>query len=103
MADHVRADLAAIKQCSRDLTKIHGEFERNGNPADEYGQAVGHGGLKDAFSEFGDTWKKTRKKLMKELEQLAEFTRTAAKAYDEIDQELAKAIRDAKAQSKGKK
>ncbi len=40
---------------------------------------------------------------MKELEQLSEFTRTAAKAYDDIDRELAKAIRDAKAQSKGKK
>ncbi|CAL9468369.1 WXG100 family type VII secretion target [Streptomyces althioticus] len=103
MGDHIKADLAAIKQCSRDLAKIHGEFEKRGNPADEYGSAIGHGGLKDAFSDFGDTWKKTRKKLMKELEQLSEFTRTAAKAYDDIDHELAKAIRDAKAQSKGKK
>jgi uncharacterized protein YukE len=103
MGDHIKADLAAIKRCSRDLTKIHGEFERHGNPADEYGRAVGHGGLKDAFSDFGDTWKKTRKKLMKELEQLAEFTSTAAKAYDEVDQKLAQAIRDAKAQSRGKK
>ncbi|MET9733906.1 hypothetical protein ABZZ79_25600 [Streptomyces sp. NPDC006458] len=103
MGDHVKADLAAIKQCSRDLHKIHREFEQNGNPAEDYGPAVGHGGLKDAFADFGDTWKKTRKKLMKELEKLAEFTATAAKAYDDIDQELAKAIRDAKAQGKGKK
>ncbi|CAL9525775.1 hypothetical protein SUDANB21_03945 [Streptomyces sp. enrichment culture] len=103
MGDHIKADLAAIKECSRDLAKIYGEFEKHGNPADEYGSAIGHGGLKDAFSDFGDTWKKTRKKLMKELEQLSEFTRTAAKAYDDIDHELAKAIRDAKAQSKGKK
>ncbi|MFJ2773609.1 WXG100 family type VII secretion target [Streptomyces sp. NPDC087300] len=103
MGDHIKADLAAIKKCSRDLGKIHDEFDRNGNPADEYGDAVGHGGLKDAFSEFGDTWKKTRKKLMKELEKLAEFTSTAAKTYDKIDEELAKAIREAKAQSKGKK
>lgn len=103
MGDHIKADLSAIKQCSRDLRKIHKEFEAHGNPADEYGQAVGHGGLKDAFSDFGDTWKKTRKKLMKELEQLAEYTSTAAKAYDDIDQELAKAIREAKAQNKGGK
>ncbi|KOU02673.1 type VII secretion target [Streptomyces sp. WAC8370] len=103
MGDHIKADLATIKKCSRDLGKIHGEFERNGNPAAEYGHAVGHGGLKNAFEEFGDTWKKTRKKLMKELESLAEFTATAAKAYDQIDQELAKAIREAKAKSKGKK
>ncbi|MEU6555658.1 hypothetical protein ABZ915_36230 [Streptomyces sp. NPDC046915] len=103
MGDHIKADLAAIKQCSRDLNKIHREFERHGNPADEYGQAVGHGGLKDAFLEFGDTWKKTRKKLMKELEKLAEFTSTAAKSYDEVDQKLAKAIRDAKAKGAGKK
>lgn len=103
MGDHIKADLAAIKKCSRDLGKIHDEFERNGNPADEYGQAVGHGGLKDAFSEFGETWKKTRKTLMKELEQLAEFTSAAAKAYEEVDHKLAEAIRDAKAQGKGKK
>ncbi|MFG3158648.1 hypothetical protein ACGFY8_02085 [Streptomyces sp. NPDC048232] len=103
MGDHIKADLATIKKCSRDLGKIHGEFERNGNPASDYGHAVGHGGLKDAFGEFGETWKKTRKKLMKELEALAEFTATAAKAYDQIDQELAKAIRDAKAKGKEKK
>ncbi|CAL9447126.1 hypothetical protein [Streptomyces sp. NPDC093808] len=53
MGDHIKADLAAIKQCSRDLAKIHGEFEKHGNPADEYGSAVGHGGLKDAFLTSG--------------------------------------------------
>ncbi|MEV8016836.1 hypothetical protein AB0O76_10905 [Streptomyces sp. NPDC086554] len=103
MADHQKADIALIKQASRDMGKIHNEFERNGNPADEYGSAVGHGGLKDAFSDFGDTWKKTRKKLMKELEKLAEFTSIAAKEYEKIDHKLAEAIRGAKAEGKGKK
>ncbi|MEK8171327.1 putative T7SS-secreted protein [Streptomyces sp. M19] len=83
------------------MAKIHREFDKHGNPADEYNDAIGHGGLKDSFEEFGDTWKKTRKKLMEEIKTLAEATKTAAQQYEEIDKELAKALRDAK--SKGRR
>ncbi|MDQ1038011.1 hypothetical protein QFZ75_004427 [Streptomyces sp. V3I8] len=100
MADRTRYDLTLIKDCSRSLGKIHDEFEHNGNPADDYGDELGHGGLKEAFEEFGSTWKKTRKKLMKEIEKLADATRVAAEKYEEIDHELAKAIESAKGGSK---
>jgi hypothetical protein len=101
MADRTAFDLDIIKDCSRSLKKIHREFEDHGNPADEYEDDLGHSDLKDAFDEFGSTWKKTRKKLAKELEKLAEYTAAAAKSYEDIDHELAKAL--AEAQGKGKK
>jgi uncharacterized protein YukE len=101
MADRTAYDLDMIKQCSRDLGKIHREFEEHGNPADEYRDELGHGGLKEAFDDFGSTWKKTRKKLTKEIKKLAEYTAAAAEKYEEIDHELAKAIAEAK--GKGKK
>ncbi|MCX5559821.1 WXG100 family type VII secretion target [Streptomyces sp. NBC_00038] len=96
MADKTAYDLDLIKECSRNLGTIHREFENHGNPADGYNDALGHGDLKDAFDDFGSTWKKTRKKLMKEIQKLAEYTGAAAEKYEEIDHELAMAIAGAK-------
>jgi hypothetical protein len=101
MGDRTRADLTLIKECSRSLSKIHREFANHSNPADDYDDAIGHGGLKDAFDDFSDTWKDHQKKLMQEIQKLADATKTAAQEYDEIDRELVKALQSAKA--KGKK
>ncbi|MEU4926978.1 type VII secretion target [Streptomyces yokosukanensis] len=101
MADRIKYDLDVIKGCSRTLGKLHNEFDRHGNPADGYEDELGHDGLKDAFDEFGTTWKKTRKKLSKELKKLADYTGAAAQKYEQVDHDLAKAITDAT--GKGKK
>ncbi|MDO0926335.1 hypothetical protein QQY24_13210 [Streptomyces sp. TG1A-8] len=101
MADRITYDLDMIKACSQTLGKLHREFDQHGNPSDGYGDELGHDGLKGAFDEFGTTWKKTRKKLSKELKNLAEYTAAAAGKYEEIDHELAKAI--AENTKKGKK
>ncbi|WP_046726477.1 hypothetical protein [Streptomyces humi] len=101
MADRIRYDLDMIKGCSRTLGKLHNEFDQHGNPSDGYEDELGHEGLKDAFDDFGTTWKKTRKKLSKELKKLADYTGAAAEKYEEIDHELAKAI--AENTGKGKK
>ncbi|MEK8171322.1 hypothetical protein NKH77_23350 [Streptomyces sp. M19] len=102
MSDRTRADLDLIRECSRSLAKIHREFDKHGNPADEYKSSLGHGGLKNAFDDFSGTWKKNRKKLMKSIKQLAEATESAADSYDDIDHELAKALRKAKEKPKEK-
>ncbi|MFF2845671.1 hypothetical protein ACFVT5_04995 [Streptomyces sp. NPDC058001] len=101
MGDRTRADLDMIRDCSDSLFRIHREFKENSNPADGYDQSLGSDKLRDVFDDFSDTWKKTRKKLMEDIENLAKFTKTAADKYDEIDHELAQALRDAR--TKGKK
>ncbi|WP_405733108.1 hypothetical protein OG885_19405 [Streptomyces sp. NBC_00028] len=103
MGDRTRADLDMIRDCSDNLFSIHREFKEHGNPADEYMDDLGSNTLRDVFEEFSDTWKKTRKKLMKDIENLAKYTKTAADTYDDIDHKLAQALRDARKNSKGKK
>ncbi|MFD5627773.1 MULTISPECIES: hypothetical protein [unclassified Streptomyces] len=100
MADRTRYDLDMIKDCSDSLHRIHREFEENGNPADGYGDDLGSDKLRDVFDDFSETWEKNRKKLMKDIENLAKYTGNAAKAYEDIDHELAQALRDAKKSDK---
>ncbi|MFJ4832883.1 hypothetical protein ACIP79_23710 [Streptomyces sp. NPDC088747] len=73
------------KDCSDSLHRIHREFEENGNPADGYGDDLGSDKLRDVFDDFSETWQKNRKKLMKDIENLAKYTGNAAKAYEDID------------------
>jgi hypothetical protein len=103
VADRTRYDLDLIKECSNSLYRIHREFEENGNPADEYGDALGSDELRDVFDDFSQTWKKNRKKLMEDIENLAKYTANAAKAYEDIDHELANALREAKKNGKKEK
>ncbi|MFD5516098.1 hypothetical protein [Streptomyces sp. NPDC127066] len=103
MGDRTAYDLDLIKECSRSLGKIHREFDQHGNPADGYGDDLGSDRLRDVFDDFSDTWKKNRKKLMKDIENLAKYTAEAAKAYEDIDHQLAEALRNAKkSDQKGK-
>ncbi|AJE83088.1 hypothetical protein SLNWT_2712 [Streptomyces albus] len=103
MSERTRADLDMIRDCSDSLSRIHNEFKENGNPADGYGEELGHDKLRDVFDDFSGTWKKTRKKLMKDIDKLAKYTKKAAETYDEIDHKLAEALRDARKSAKGKK
>jgi gas vesicle protein len=104
VADRIRADLDLIKDCSNALFAIHKEFDKHGNPADGYDDVLGSDTLRGVFDDFSDTWKKNRKKLMKDIENLAKFTADTAKSYDKLDHELANALRDVKKSGKkGKK
>ncbi|AWZ08751.1 MULTISPECIES: hypothetical protein [unclassified Streptomyces] len=96
MSERTRADLEMIRECSDSLFAIHRQFKDNSNPADAYDDALGSKKLREVFDDFSDTWKKTRKKLMEDIQHLAEFTKTAADTYDEVDSKLAEALRSAK-------
>ncbi|MFE7210831.1 hypothetical protein ACFU93_12745 [Streptomyces sp. NPDC057611] len=102
MADRIRYDLDLIKDCSDSLYRIHREFKEHGNPADGHSDDLGSDRLRDVFGDFSSTWKKNRKKLMKDIESLAKYTANAAKSYEKIDHELAEALRRARKSGKGK-
>jgi hypothetical protein len=88
------ADLSRIKESARSLSKIHREFTNNANPADGLGVSVlGEKGLVDVFDDFGDNWKIHRERLTDELEKLSKILTTAAKAYEDVDHQLAEALR----------
>ncbi|WP_406443252.1 hypothetical protein OHB14_30200 [Streptomyces sp. NBC_01613] len=88
------ADLSRIKESARSLSKIHREFKGSANPADGLGVPVlGEKGLVDVFDDFGDNWKIHRERLTDELEKLSKILTTASKAYEDIDHQLAEALR----------
>ncbi|WP_434594673.1 type VII secretion target [Streptomyces sp. A5-4] len=93
MADQV-ADTKRIRACSKSLSKIHSEFSENSNPASGLGkETLGAQDLVDAFGDFESNWKIHRERLTDELKKLANILSTAAEAYDDIDHQLAEALR----------
>ncbi|MGW0824249.1 hypothetical protein [Streptomyces sp. NPDC002845] len=96
------ADIDRIKECARSLKRIHDTFEKRGNPAKGYGIGeIGSQKLLDAFDEFDSNWKIRRRKLTEELKVLHEITKTAAESYEQLDHELAEALRREDRQGSG--
>ncbi|MCZ4508843.1 hypothetical protein O3Q52_11635 [Streptomyces sp. ActVer] len=89
-----QVDLTRIKESARSLSRIHGEFTRNANPAEGLTvDTLGDKGLIDTFDDFGDNWKIHRERLTDELKKLSTVLSQAAKGYEEIDHQLAEALR----------
>ncbi|MFF5344672.1 hypothetical protein ACFY4H_28890 [Streptomyces althioticus] len=88
------ADIARIKETARSLGRIRDTFAERGNPAEGYGvDDLGSEKILDAFDTFADNWKIHRRQLTEELEKLHGITKTAAQSYEELDHELAEALR----------
>lgn len=89
------ADIGRIKESARALKRVHDTFEKRSNPAEGYGMGeLGSRELLEAFDEFDSNWKIRRRKLMEELDKLHKITKTAADSYEELDSELARALRE---------
>jgi len=98
------ADIDRIKQSAKSMSRIHRDFSHNANPASGMGVGtLGSSELVAVFDDFGDNWKIHRERLTDELEKLSKILSTAAKAYEDIDHQLAEALRSAdKADGSGK-
>ncbi|MFF3488118.1 hypothetical protein ACFYXC_33240 [Streptomyces sp. NPDC002701] len=89
-----QADVSRIKESAKSLSRIHGEFTRNANPAEGLAvDTLGDKGLIETFDDFGDNWKIHRERLTDELKKLSTILSQAAKAYEDIDHQLAEALR----------
>ncbi|MEW2305771.1 hypothetical protein AB0958_38425 [Streptomyces sp. NPDC006655] len=96
------ADLSRIKESARSISRIHKEFAGNANPAKGLGVPVfGEQGLVDVFDDFGDNWRVHRGRLLDELEKLSKILTAAAKGYEDIDHQLADALRGTDAKPAG--
>lgn len=94
--DHTRLDLDVIKSMGTGLANIKKAFDEIGR-LDKYAEDLGDDDLADKFSDFVDNWEISREKLMEEVDAMARIAHGAAKAYEEIDHQLAEAIRGAQA------
>ncbi|MHC3474488.1 hypothetical protein ACYF6T_38145 [Streptomyces sp. 7R007] len=100
--DRQRLDLEVIESMGKGLSSIKKAFDGMGK-LDHYSDDFGNDHLADKFKDFADNWKMSREKLTGEVDALASIAKAAAKAYQDIDHELAEAIRGAQApKGKGK-
>ncbi|MFD3837680.1 hypothetical protein ACFWWC_15630 [Streptomyces sp. NPDC058642] len=100
--DYTRLDLDAIKSMGTGLGNIKKAFDDIGK-LDKYSDDFGHAGLADKFGDFADNWEISREKLTKEVDALAQIAKAAGEAYEEIDHQLAEAIRSAQDPKKREK
>ncbi|MFJ9560364.1 hypothetical protein ACIRQQ_10015 [Streptomyces fuscichromogenes] len=97
MGDRTRIDdLDVLKSVSTGIEKIVEELQGL-DDKDKYGwsrEVVGHEELTDRLDDFADNWDYRRAKLEEELTKLAAITKAAAQAYEQIDTDLANAVRE---------
>ncbi|WAU79076.1 hypothetical protein O1Q96_04500 [Streptomyces sp. Qhu-G9] len=94
-------DLEVIRGMGRGLGNIKKSFDGLEDLKGKYDEDFGNSDLKDKFEDFVDNWKLSRKELTEEIDALSKIAKAAAGAYEDIDQQLADAIRGAQAPKKG--
>lgn len=99
--DHTRLDLDVIRGMGTGLNNVKKAFEGLEKLGDKYEDDFGDGDLAEKFGAFASNWEISREKLTGEIDFLAQIAKAAAKAYEDIDHQLAEAIRGA--QDPGKK
>lgn len=96
-------DLEVIRGMGRGLGNIKKSFDGLEDLKGKYDEDFGNSDLKDKFEDFVDNWKLSRKELTEEIDALSKIAKAAAQAYEDIDQQLADAIRGAQEPKKSKR
>ena len=97
----LRVDLASLRAVSTDLTGIGREFAEANVHSDRIADAAGHPGLADAIRYFANSWDDTRADMLESIQGLAEAATAVADIFTETDLELARALNEPAARSRG--
>jgi hypothetical protein len=90
----LKADTSRLRECSRSLQRIYDEFTNRPNPADGYSEGeLGDARIVSAFKDFGDNWRIHREHLSDKIRTLGTITEDAATSYEDVDVQLAAALR----------
>ncbi|MBB5103442.1 hypothetical protein [Streptomyces spectabilis] len=98
MGEYTRIDdLSVIRGMGVGLGRIKDAFDGLDRLRGQYEDDFGDSGLAGQFGEFAGNWERHREELADEVARLAAIARAAAKTYDGVDGELARALRAARA------
>ncbi|QDQ11495.1 hypothetical protein [Streptomyces spectabilis] len=96
MGEYTRIDdLSVIRGMGVGLGRIKDAFDGLDKLRGQYEGDFGDGGLADRFGEFAGDWEHHREELGEEVQRLAGIAEAAARTYDRVDGELARALRAA--------
>lgn len=97
--ERARLDLDAIRGMGTGLNNVKKAFDGI-EKLGQYLEDFGDGDLADKFEDFVDNWEISREKLTEEVGAMAEIAKAAAQAYEDIDHQLAEAIRGVQSSKK---
>ncbi|MGW2228076.1 hypothetical protein [Streptomyces formicae] len=87
-------DLDAIREMGVGLGRIKDAFDGLGKLKGQYEEDFGEHDLAWQFGDFVQNWESRREELGDEIARLAAIAKAAAKAYESVDGELARALRE---------
>jgi hypothetical protein len=97
--ERVRLDLDMIRGMGTGLNNVKKAFDGI-EKLGKYLEDFGDGDLADKFDDFMNNWEISREKLTEEIGAMAEIAKAAAQVYEDIDHQLAEAIRGAQSSKK---
>lgn len=94
MGAQLKADISRIRETAQSVTAICQQFEGAEDIVDGAADAVGSSHLADKLHDFATNWKIHRKRIVEDLTTFSDWATQAADAYEQTDQELAKALEE---------
>jgi hypothetical protein len=94
MADHISINTAELADMAGTLSRLKDEFDGAGKIVDHYSGFLGSGRMADTLHEFATNWDIHKKDILKAIDTMATVCDDAAKAWDGLDRDLAKALTD---------
>ena len=95
MAD-LKIDASELRGSASRAERIAGDLRSAERIADETAGYTGHDGLADKVRDFGGKWDIARGKLDENLTFIADYLRAIVDTFDDLDTDLASAIKDGK-------
>jgi hypothetical protein len=89
----LKIDTWKLRECGASLQFVAQEFSSAEAIAENYAETIGHPGLADKVNDFADNWSVTREEMLGSIQKLAEAATQAGEIFEEIDIELAAALR----------
>ncbi|MFE6633778.1 WXG100 family type VII secretion target [Streptomyces tendae] len=84
-------DFDFLRDCERKLGQLKRTFEDIENRRDDMKEHWGSGSVADAMEDFVDNWDDYRTRLIESIESVGKLVGGSRKAFQDLDDELAKA------------
>jgi biopolymer transport protein ExbB/TolQ len=84
----ITVDIAAVAELARRLQALAQEFDAVDDVVRGYHDAVGSSDVAAALDDFAGNWSRERKKIRRQMEEVAGYADAAAEAYASIENEI---------------
>jgi hypothetical protein len=92
----LRVDTHVLRETGTALRTVATEFENANARSDSAAEATGHRELAEKVQEFAHNWDDRRKKMVKNIQNLAEAASKTGEAFETLDSEFAAALKGKK-------